>query len=97
MKKDEIIDILKNDMQFLKDNYGVETIALFGSYAKGIENTDSDVDFFVEFKNPSYSFLMGLYSFLENKLNSKIEIVRKGSHLSERFLNNIKNDLIYVV
>ncbi len=97
MKKDEIIDILKNDMQFLKGNYGVETIALFGSYAKGIENTDSDVDFFVEFKNPSYSFLMGLYSFLENKLNSKIEIVRKGSHLSERFLNNIKNDLIYVV
>lgn len=97
MKKDEIIDILKNEKQFLKDNYGVETIALFGSYAKGIENTDSDVDFFVEFKNPSYSFLMGLYSFLENKLNSKIEIVRKGSHLSERFLNNIKNDLIYVV
>ena len=96
MKKDEIIDILKTDKQFLKDNYGVETIALFGSYAKGSENADSDVDFFVEFKNPSYGFLVGLYSYLENKLNSKIEIVRKGPHLSERFLNTIKNDLIYV-
>jgi predicted nucleotidyltransferase len=96
MKKDEIINTLKKDKQFLKDNYGVVTIALFGSYAKGMENRDSDVDFMVEFKEPSYSLLMGLYSYLEDRLNSKIEIVRKGPHLSDRFLNNIKNDLIYV-
>ncbi|TRX42846.1 nucleotidyltransferase family protein [Flavobacterium restrictum] len=96
MKKEEIISILKTDKQFLKDNYGVETIALFGSYAKDLERADSDVDFIVEFKEPSYRFLMGLYSYLENKLNSKIEIVRKGPHLSERFLTTIKNDLIYV-
>ena len=97
MKKDEIISILKTDKQFLKDNYGVEAIALFGSYAKGLENPESDLDIYVELKTPSYSFLMGLYSHLEDKLNSKIEIVRKGPHLSERFLNSIKNDLIYVV
>ena len=96
MKKNEIIAILKNDKQFLKEKFGVVSIALFGSYAKGLEQSDSDIDFFVEFDNPSFSFLMGLYSFLENKFNSKIEIVRKGPHLSERFLNTIKNDLIYV-
>ena len=96
MKKDKIIDTLKIEKQFLKDNFGVVTIALFGSYAKGVENKDSDVDFMVEFTEPSYSLLMGLYSYLENKLNSKIEIVRKGPHLSERFLNTIKSDLIYV-
>ncbi|UQD56948.1 nucleotidyltransferase family protein [Flavobacterium sp. K5-23] len=96
MKKDEIINVLQKDKQYLKEKYGVVTIALFGSYAKGLENPDSDVDFFVEFSKPSYSILMGLYSYLENKLNSKIEIVRKGPHISERFFNNIKNDLIYV-
>jgi predicted nucleotidyltransferase len=96
MKKNEIINTLQSDKQFLTDNYGVVSIALFGSYAKGLENKDSDVDFIVEFKVPSYSLLMGLYSYLENKLNSKIEIVRKGPHLSERFLNSIKKDLIYV-
>jgi predicted nucleotidyltransferase len=96
MKKNEIINTLQSDKQFLTDNYGVVSIALFGSYAKGLENKDSDVDFIVEFKEPSYSLLMGLYSYLENKLNSKIEIVRKGPHLSERFLNSIKKDLIYV-
>ena len=96
MKKNEIINTLQSDKQFLTDNYGVVSIALFGSYAKGLENKDSDVDFIVEFKEPSYSLLMGLYSYLEDKLNSKIEIIRKGPHLSERFLNTIKKDLIYV-
>jgi uncharacterized protein len=96
MKKDEIINILKIDKHFLKENYGVVSIALFGSYAKGAENKDSDVDFMVEFTEPSYSLLMGLYSYLETKLNSKIEIVRKGPHLSNRFIDTIKNDLIYV-
>ena len=56
MKKDEIVTILRNEKQFLKDNYGVEAIALFGSFAKGLEKVDNDVDFFVEFKNPSHSF-----------------------------------------
>jgi predicted nucleotidyltransferase len=96
MKKDEIINTLQSEKQFLKENYGVVSIGLFGSYAKGLEKPDSDVDFLVEFKEPSYSLLMGLYAYLENKLNSKIEIVRKGPHVSERFLKNIKNDLIYV-
>ena len=96
MKKDEIINTLQSDKQFLKENYGVVSIGLFGSYAKGLEKPDSDVDFLVEFKEPSYSLLMGLYTYLENKLNTKIEIVRKGPHVSERFLKNIKNDLIYV-
>jgi predicted nucleotidyltransferase len=96
MKIEEIINTLQNDKQFLKDNFGVVSIALFGSYSKGLENSKSDVDFFVEFKEPSYSFLMGLYSYLESKFNSNIEIVRKGPHLSERFLNTIKGDLIYV-
>jgi predicted nucleotidyltransferase len=96
MNKDEIITTLKSERQFLKDNYGVESIALFGSYAKGLEQNSSDIDFFVEFKAPSFNSLMNLYAFLESKLNSKIDIVRKGPHLSKRFLTHIEKELIYV-
>ena len=39
---------------------------------------------------------MGLYNYLEKKLNAKIDILRKGPHISERFLNQIRKDLIYV-
>ena len=96
MRKEEIIATLQKDRQHLKDAFGVESIALFGSYAKGIENSDSDVDFLVEFKNPSYSVLMDLYLYLEITFKSKIDIVRKGPHLSKRFLNTIQKEMIYV-
>ena len=96
MNKEQIIATLQSEKPFLKQNFGVESIALFGSYAKGIENIDSDMDFFIEFKNPDYSLLMGLYSYLEVKLNSKIDIVRKGPHLSKRFISHIEKELIYV-
>jgi len=39
---------------------------------------------------------MGLYAYLEKKLNAKIDILRKGPHISERFLKQIHKDLIYV-
>ena len=40
MKKNEIINTLQKDKQFLKENYGVVNIALFGSYAKGLEKKE---------------------------------------------------------
>ena len=95
MDKNQIIQTLQTEKQHLKENFGVEKIALFGSYAHGTSHSDSDIDLFVEFDKPSYSFLMNLYSYLETKLNAKIEIVRKGPHLSERFLKTIEKDLIY--
>lgn len=96
MNSNEIIKILKPEKQFLKDNFGVERIALFGSYAKGIQKMDSDIDFFIELQKPDYSLLMGLYLYLEAKFDSKIDIVRKGPHLSKRFLSNIEKELIDV-
>lgn len=96
MNSKEIIEIVKNERQLLKDEFGVEKIALFGSYSKGNPKKNSDIDFYVELKKTDYSLLMNLYNFLEKKLNSKIDIVRKGPHLSERFIKNIEKELIYV-
>lgn len=95
MKSFEIVEILKNDKKFLYDNFGVISIALFGSMAKNNNNSESDIDFFVELKTPSYNSLMNLYTFLELKFDSKIDIVRKGPHLSENFIKSIEKDLIY--
>jgi predicted nucleotidyltransferase len=80
----------------LKKQFGLEEIALFGSFARGEETPDSDVDILVSLKKPSYNLLMGLYTYLESKLCLKIGIVRKGPHVSERFLKHISKDLIYL-
>lgn len=95
MKSVDILKILKEDKNYLEENFGVISIALFGSFAKKTENNSSDIDFFVEFNKPSYNSLMNLYAYLEQKFHTKIDIVRKGPHLSEKFLNTIQKDLIY--
>jgi predicted nucleotidyltransferase len=96
MNKQEIIESIKSEKLFLKEQFGVEEIALFGSYARGDNKPDSDIDLLVKFSKPSYSLLAGLYIYLNNKFNVKVDITRKGPHISERFLNLISKDLIYV-
>ena len=96
MNKQQIIASIKAEKPYLQQHFGVEEIALFGSYARGDENAESDVDILVSLKKPSFSLLMGLYAYLEKKLNTKIDIIRKGPHISDRFLKQINKDIIYV-
>jgi len=96
MNKQSIIESLKSEKSYLEKQFGVEEIALFGSFARGEDNTGSDVDILVSLSKPSYSLIMGLYLFLEKKLNMKVDITRKGPHISQRFLKNISKDIIYV-
>jgi hypothetical protein len=46
----EIKDILKRHKDYLKEKYHVKSIAIFGSYAKGKQTPESDVDILVEFE-----------------------------------------------
>ena len=43
----EILDRLNKISERLKKNYNAEKVILFGSYARGEENVDSDVDLLV--------------------------------------------------
>lgn len=40
----EIADIVNKYIAILKENYNVVAVILFGSYAKGTEHEDSDID-----------------------------------------------------
>ena len=90
-----ILDQLRQDKDILDRAYGVTKIGLFGSYAKGQAHPDSDIDFFVEFKQPSFDSLAGLYLYLEKKFDRKIEIVRKSNRLSSRFIKRVEKEVIY--
>ena len=91
----EIIDALRSERTFLKNEFGVINIGIFGSYVKGIQQDDSDIDFFVEFEKPSFDWAAGLQIYLEKKFNKKIELVRKGEKVNRRFAERIKDNVIY--
>ncbi len=93
---DDVIKILKTEKPFIVDKYGVTEIGLFGSFANGTPNKDSDIDLLVEFREPRFEYLAGLSIFLENKLNRKIEIVRKSKSIKSRFFQRIEGSVIYV-
>ncbi len=95
LSKDEIIDLIRTEKQFLKENFGVISIGLFGSYAKNQQTTDSDIDLLVEFSEPRFDWIANLYEHLENKFNKKIEIVRRRHLLKSRFANRVEQEIIY--
>ena len=95
LTKKEIIDLLKADKSFLNTQFGVVNIGLFGSYARAEQDIDSDIDFVVELKEPSFDYLVGLQIYLEKKFNKKIELVRKGENINRRFLSRIEDKVIY--
>jgi len=90
----EILQFLKDNKAMFQQNMGVEGIGLFGSHAKGIARSDSDIDIFVEMP-PDFSNLMRLQQYLETHLGRPVDILRNGPHLRPGFLKSIASDLIY--
>jgi len=93
--KDEIISTIKTDKKFLKENFGVVNIGLFGSYAKDQQTEESDIDFLVEFVEPRFDWIASLQDYMEAKFEKKIEIIRKRNLANSRFLQRIGQEVIY--
>lgn len=72
--------------------YGINSISLFGSYAKGNANDDSDLDFVMD-KGELRGLIqyMSLVEDLEEEFNCHVDLVSKGSS-NKKFLNAIKKD-----
>ena len=52
MKREEVVEILRKQKADLSQQYGVKSLALFGSVARGQATSSSDVDLLVEFDRP---------------------------------------------
>lgn len=96
MNKQSIIESIKAEKPYLQEHFGVEEIALFGSYACGEKKADSDVDILVKMKVKTLRNYIGIIDYLQAKLKAKVDLVPKNDNLSERFLRLITKDIIYV-
>ena len=74
----EIVNVINKNSDILK-KYGVKKLELFGSYVKGEQRNDSDIDFLVEFNRPNFENFMDLAFFLEDLFGKKVELITKGS------------------
>ena len=91
----EILELLRQEMPNLSRQFGVLSIGLFGSYVRGTQDSESDVDLLVELKEPRYDFFIGLQIYLESKIGKTVELIRKRPGLNERFLKRIEKQIQY--
>lgn len=96
MTKDECIIILKKYIDILKNKYGIVSLSLFGSMARGEQKEGSDIDLFVDTETPNPFLLMDAKEFLEGATGSSVDIVRNHQNLNPRLRKRILKDGIII-
>ena len=90
---------IKNKLTVLKPilqkKYPLDTIAIFGSYARNEQTEESDVDVMVEFNNKIGIGFITTANEIEDYLVIETDVLTKKS-MKPRFFDLIKNELIYV-
>lgn len=75
LSREEILSILRAALPELRQRFGVEQIAIFGSYAKGTASDQSDVDVCVQLSRPLGLKFFGLALYLEEILSRRIDLI----------------------
>ena len=96
MKNTEIIQLLRQHRDELRKRFGVKSLAVFGSVARGEARPDSDVDILVEFEGrATFDRYMGLKFFLEDLLGRRVDLVTRKA-LKPRMRPYVEREAIYV-
>jgi len=95
MDKYTIIEFLKLHKQEFKNRFNITKIALFGSYSKGLEDSNSDIDIIIEMKDRNYFKLIEFEKFVSSRLNKKVDVGFFDS-MKSFIKNSIQRDLVYV-
>ena len=96
MKKlEELKGIIKQNKQELENKFKVKSIAIFGSYVRGEQNEESDVDIIVEFSEPVGFLFFHLANFLEKILDANVDLITPDAIKPNR-QEYIMKDLVYV-
>ena len=72
--KEEIFQTLRKELPYLREKYGVERMAIFGSFAKGNQTKKSDIDILVQLVKPLGLEFIELAYHLEEVLGRKVDL-----------------------
>lgn len=92
--KTEFFNFLRTHQSQLR-KYGVKRCGVFGSFARGQQTSDSDIDVLVEFEPGAKSFdnFMQLAFFLEDRLGRRVELITPESlspYIGPRILREVE-------
>lgn len=95
MRREEILRILDTHQAEL-GNFGVGSLALFGSAARDEVEAGSDVDILIEFEgSPTFDSFMDVKFYLEDLLGCRVDLVTHQA-LKPRLRPRIEEEAVYV-
>jgi len=91
MKRNEALVILRAEQEHLRRDFGVKSLALFGSVARDQAKDSSDVDLLVEFDRPiGLLHLIGTQQYIEKRLGvARVDLILRRAVLPE-----LKEDIL---
>jgi predicted nucleotidyltransferase len=92
----DALAILRQHEPVLKQRFGVSKIGIFGSFARGEERPDSDIDILVTFQDGKKTFdnFMGTKFYLEDLFGCKVDLVTDAA-LKPLIRDPILQDVVY--
>ena len=92
----DALALLREHEPEIKKRFGVATIGLFGSFVRGEERPESDVDILVTFRKGQETFdnYMDCKFYLEDLFGRKVDLVMKGS-IKKRLKSYILKEVVY--
>ena len=92
----EILALLAQTKPELERRFGVRRIGLYGSVATGSHTESSDIDLIVELREPKFDDLAGLYIYMEQTLDRKVDIRRLSKNIDTPFMRRIEKEALFV-
>ena len=96
MNREEIIAYLK---QFKKKNmkkYHIERLGIFGSVARNMSKSNSDLDIVVKLSRQDLFDIIGIKQDLEEKLHYPVDVVSYRERMNSFLKKHIDEEVIYV-
>lgn len=87
----EYIDLIRGHLSELRERFGITSVRLFGSVARGEHHEGSDIDLFVVMPPKFYNYIEAT-QYLEEILGCKVDLISDHSHLRPFFKQQIERD-----
>lgn len=92
---EEVENVLKKNKKILREKYFVKRIGVFGSWLRGEQQPESDIDILVEIDGPIGWDFIELNEYLENLLGNKVDLISIKA-LKPQLKEEILSQVVYI-
>ena len=96
LSKDQILSYLKEYKDKNRKKFYINKIGIFGSFARGEQSKDSDLDIVVDMNKPNLISLSSIMLDIKEHFKSEVDIVALWDKMNPRLKKRIDKEAIYV-